>query len=453
MHQNTHSWSLLRIVLHLAILAGFAYAAFHYWPQIKSLLSLNQEQITSEAYIKLSAVASAIIGSLGTAIHAYGRRIQTTKAIGDFFKQTHLMTPPKNRIGYSDRMAYILAEMSELAYYEVEQYSNRLVKFFNGITSDDLDKAGTQLSQEIVKRLRQSFKYQSTHLGNINKQQDLVDLLSQNDYEFIPPYINNESAQGFICRCIKSGDSPYIVVAFRGSEKKIQDWLTNANATPYSGLADGKVHSGFYNDFIGIKATVEKSIAKAKQKYINEGLASSTEEIPVFFTGHSLGGALATVAIREIYADGFGAAYTFGAPKVGDYEYFYNLKAPVFRVVNSSDIVPRVPPGAYTSLILGLLRGAKFIFAKSAMLEKLFDSAMGWVNKLKDYRHFGDLRYLTDTAYGASSAVQLLTNPSRFDRIRWFWRHILVSIGMPVKSHSMQIYRNKLAALANRRNP
>ena len=87
------------------------------------------------------------------------------------------------------------------------------------------------------------------------------------------------------------------------------------------------------------------------------------------------------------------------------------------------------------------------------MLEKLFDSAMGWVNKLKDYRHFGDLRYLTDTAYGASSAVQLLTNPSRFDRIRWFWRHILVSIGMPAKSHSMQIYRNKLAALANRRNP
>lgn len=455
MSQETNRWSILRVIIHLALVAAIIYLAVYYWPQIKSLLSLEQEELSTWAYAKLSAVGTTIVASVGTAWHSYARRIQTNEALGEFFTETNLMTPPKNRIGYSDRMAYILAEMSELAYYEVEQYNNRLVTFFESITEQDIDNAGIKISKKIATRLREEFAYQNTHLGSINKEQDLKDLLTDNDFEFIGKYIHcaRTGTQGFVCRRSKSGESPYIVVAFRGSEKKISDWLTNTKATPDTSVKDGKVHSGFYSRFNGVKQQVEKSIAEAKQKYIDEKVVDSAEAIPVFFTGHSLGGALATVAIREINADGFGAAYTFGAPKVGDYEYFYKLKAPVYRVVNSSDIVPRVPPGAYTRILMGILLGAKFVFAKSETAEKLFDKAIGWVNKLKDYRHGGDLRYLTDTEYGKSDSVQLLSNPSRFDRIRWFWRHIVVSAGMPVKSHSMQIYRDKLMALANRRNP
>jgi len=38
------------------------------------------------------------------------------------------------------------------------------------------------------------------------------------------------------------------------------------------------------------------------------------------------------------------AAYTFGAPRVGDDAFWRTLRTPLHRVVNGRDIVPTVPP-------------------------------------------------------------------------------------------------------------
>ena len=65
-------------------------------------------------------------------------------------------------------------------------------------------------------------------------------------------------------------------------------------------------------------------------------------KVPVFYTGHSLGGAMASLAasLRPPRA-----VYTFGAPRIGDAEFARHLAhVPVFNVFNPRDIVTGLPP-------------------------------------------------------------------------------------------------------------
>ena len=89
-----------------------------------------------------------------------------------------------------------------------------------------------------------------------------------------------------------------------------------------------------------------------------------------------------------------------------------------------------------------------FVPIVSGALNKL----EGHLDELNGYRHFGDQRYLTDVAEGRFQEVRLLTNPPAIDRIVWAWRRVGKSLLVPVKSHSMNIYRQKLRHLANTRN-
>ena len=135
-----------------------------------------------------------------------------------------------------------------------------------------------------------------------------------------------EAAQASL---VRSQDRSFHILVFRGTSK-LQDWLANLNAPTVRWWGKGAVHKGFMEAFVKIW----------------ELLAPVLQEIdgPVFYAGHSLGGALATLT-ASLRAPR--ALYTFGCPRVGNRAFAEELlHVPIHRVVNRKDVVPSLPlPG------------------------------------------------------------------------------------------------------------
>ena len=87
---------------------------------------------------------------------------------------------------------------------------------------------------------------------------------------------------------------------FRGTNEW-EDWLDNVNAIPTSRLF-GSFHRGFYQSVMDLWSGIEKSVTSMRRE----------KKRPIFFTGHSLGGALATIgAAIYLYEDRpFTSVYT-----------------------------------------------------------------------------------------------------------------------------------------------
>ncbi len=133
-----------------------------------------------------------------------------------------------------------------------------------------------------------------------------------------------------------------VVVAFRGSEPILKDWGKNFTFPFVDGPFGGKVHKGFYSGVSNVWDELITAIEDFK----------SSGEKSLWFTGHSLGGALATLAVARLRADGLpvDGLYTIGQPRVGGEVFSRNFslefKPYTFRLVNNNDIVTRVPPRA-----------------------------------------------------------------------------------------------------------
>jgi hypothetical protein len=128
------------------------------------------------------------------------------------------------------------------------------------------------------------------------------------------------------------------------------DWVKNFEAVPVSfelsaaqlGLGQdmalgGLVHEGFLDELQAVQPLVIKALME------NGGKGK-----PLYVTGHSQGGAEATLATRAFQAGEFAVAatYTFAAPRSGDQAYANAFRAdiPVHRIEFGDDIVPHVPP-------------------------------------------------------------------------------------------------------------
>jgi hypothetical protein len=124
-------------------------------------------------------------------------------------------------------------------------------------------------------------------------------------------------------------------LVFRGT-LGLGDILTDAQFLPDDWLPGaGKVHGGFQDALQKVWGRVETRLAGFPH--------------PVFYTGHSLGAALATLAAARAVIEGRmprpAALYTFGSPRVGDSTFTATLRSVYHcRVVNDKDIVATVPP-------------------------------------------------------------------------------------------------------------
>ena len=76
-----------------------------------------------------------------------------------------------------------------------------------------------------------------------------------------------------------------------------------------------------------------------------DDISKTLEEVkcPIFYTGHSLGAALATLAAARSRVPQ--ALYTFGSPLVGNQAFVDTLNnVAIYRVVDDEDLVTVVPP-------------------------------------------------------------------------------------------------------------
>lgn len=137
-------------------------------------------------------------------------------------------------------------------------------------------------------------------------------------------------------------DSKKVILAFRGTEPDvIEDWITDANIRWTSGPG-GKVHRGFIHALTDVWNEIEDELEKLRDN-----------EQTIWITGHSLGGALATLAAASLefrnQPVNISGLYTFGSPRVGSREFASqfdnNCKTKTFRFVNNNDVVTRVPTG------------------------------------------------------------------------------------------------------------
>lgn len=124
----------------------------------------------------------------------------------------------------------------------------------------------------------------------------------------------------------ETGRDQFAVLVFRGTTS-LRNWLQNLQSLRRNWPQGGLVHRGF----------------DAALYYVWERLSSQLGSIrgPLFYTGHSLGGALATLAasLKPPHA-----VYTFGSPRVGDAEFVDHLRdVCIYRVVNHADLCTRVP--------------------------------------------------------------------------------------------------------------
>ncbi len=154
---------------------------------------------------------------------------------------------------------------------------------------------------------------------------------------------------------VASGDR-WVIVSFRGTQvvkrllngrgsatwaDVVRDWKTDADIRLERWPRGGKVHRGFKEAFEQVWDS--RGEVPGLSSYLDEvGRATSRR---VWFTGHSLGAALAILA-AQTYGSAAGV-YTFGSPRVGTRAFVEAYPVPVYRVVNATDAVTTVPPAPY----------------------------------------------------------------------------------------------------------
>ncbi len=146
-------------------------------------------------------------------------------------------------------------------------------------------------------------------------------------------FFDQKESQAFL-----AGNEKMIIIAFRGTEPtKLQDWMTDLKIRRKTGPY-GKVHRGFLKGFQAIWPEIRATVKKWQ-----------TQAQSLWLTGHSLGGALATLGMASLgeEAKPVHGLYTFGQPRVGGKTFARNFdldfKSRMFRFVNNNDVVTRVP--------------------------------------------------------------------------------------------------------------
>lgn len=162
---------------------------------------------------------------------------------------------------------------------------------------------------------------------------DVVEKKVRHEWGFAQfKYFQKGQTQGFLA----ANDEIFLFV-FPGTAC-VDDWRTDAKIKLVAALS-GKVHFGFQEALGSIWEEMFKTFWEWEKP-----------DKTLWLTGHSLGGALATLAAYDLLKKDFplGGLYTFGQPCVGDKNFCKDFTdkagGRAFRFVNDEDLVPRLLP-------------------------------------------------------------------------------------------------------------
>lgn len=340
---------------------------------------------------------------------------------------------PTYRQAYSDRTAWVMSVLSELVYIKFNPLFGA-VNSADGNSGDQQDYIKAYFVERIARMIDQDRARLLTQLieqvayDHEGNSQLLGAQLAEFDFKTIATF-DRGGTQAIL---VENGS--YMVLVFRGTETdSLADIKADAKANIRKCETRGMIHSGFYDAYNEIRNDLETKL-----------LSVQCIDKPLYITGHSLGGALATVATKLIHhKGGLAACYTYGSPRVGNDEWINGTKTPIHRLVNAADCVTMLPPGDTTVSILSLI-----IKCIPSVGQK---AALYLQEKFGGYMHTGNMRYLTNCKLGDYDDVKVLYTVSFWYRIKALFYKSLPFTKL-LADHSISIYSEKLMTIAFKRN-
>eukprot|EP00033_Pygsuia_biforma_P000705 GCRY01000826.1.p1 GENE.GCRY01000826.1~~GCRY01000826.1.p1 ORF type:complete len:637 (+),score=100.26 GCRY01000826.1:68-1978(+) len=147
------------------------------------------------------------------------------------------------------------------------------------------------------------------------------------------------------------------LLVFRGTETtEIQDILSDAafvsSSCEYNGVPCGDIHRGFENAYEDVRAAIHTQLSSVKTS------DNANKNYDLVIAGHSLGGALATLATFDLATWTSGPVKsirtgTIGSPRVGDSDFgtafnkldrLLGYRRMVHKDSDHTDVVTQVPP-------------------------------------------------------------------------------------------------------------
>lgn len=181
----------------------------------------------------------------------------------------------------------------------------------------------------------------------------------------------------------------FFTMAFRGTDE-LGDWLDNFDliVTPVLLLVegeklDGYFHKGFWKATEDIWEPLLAKYQQFQQQDRDKQKDLKQKKVrPLFLTGHSLGGAMATIAATKLIHQDlpFISTYTFGQPRTMTHNTarIINGKAEnrFFRFQNNNDMVTRAPARA-----VGYSHVGSFVYISE---DKSLHNDIGWWYRFLD---------------------------------------------------------------------
>jgi triacylglycerol lipase len=173
-------------------------------------------------------------------------------------------------------------------------------------------------------------------------------------------FLGPQQSRVFYGYVAAGGEPTTAVVALRGTESTMEWWDDfHWDLVAFAQIPNGgNVAQGFYEIYqsVGTMAPGEQAtsapsaFAAEVAQAATSGLAAGLDpaSLPLVVTGHSLGGALATLLVTELTATTAlkPQAWTFASPKVGDAVFaarYGGLSTVSWRIYNQVDVVPYFP--------------------------------------------------------------------------------------------------------------